>query len=84
MHAHDDRPRRDQRRHRDQEEGSIAETFLKCTSDKSSCSWETTEGGGEGPFAAPPGTLAAGNVYRVVVDGEGEAAIGSWTGTGPA
>jgi Secretory lipase len=57
---------------------------LKCTSDHSSCSWETTASGGEGPFAAAPGTLTAGNVYQVVIDGEGEAAIGSWTGTGSA
>ena len=57
---------------------------LKCKLDNSSCSWETTASGGEGPFVSAPGTLTAGNVYRVVVDGEGEAAIGSWTGTGPA
>lgn len=56
----------------------------KCTLDKSSCSWQTTASGGEGPFGVPPGTLTPGNVYRVVLDGEGEAAIGSWTGTGPA
>ena len=57
---------------------------LKCTSDNSSCSAETTASGGEGPFAAAPGMLTAGNVYQVVIDGEGEAAIGNWTGTGPA
>jgi hypothetical protein len=57
---------------------------LKCKLDDSSCSWETTASGGEGPFGSPPGTLTAGNVYQVIVDGEGEAAIGSWTGTGPA
>jgi hypothetical protein len=66
--------------------GSWAIQQQSCTTDPTTgvttCVWNTIASGGAGGFYAQPGALTPGNIYQLVITGNGGGALGSITGTG--